>query len=158
VSRAWKEVRRVLVPVDFSDSARPIVEYACGIAKDRGAAVSLLHVVTTPSSAFDSPKGAVANPKVVAEFRSAAEKELDPLVALVKKAGVPVESKVLLGAPAREIVRFAKESKADLVVVGTHGRSGMRHVFLGSVAENVVRLCPCPVITLRLPGFEIERL
>ena len=158
MSRAWKDVRRVLVPVDFSDSARPIVEYACGIAKDRGASVVLLHVVTTPSSAFDSPKGAAANPKVVAEFRSAAEKDLESLAALVRKSGAAVESKVLLGAPAREIVRFAKESKADLVVVGTHGRTGMRHVFLGSVAENVVRLCPCPVITLRLPGFEIERL
>ena len=158
MTRSWNAVRRVLVPVDFSDSARPIVEYARGIAKDRGATVSLLHVVTTPSPAFDSPKSAAADPKVAAEFRALAEKELDPLAALVREAGVRVETKVLLGAPSREIVSFAKSTGADLVVIGTHGRTGLRHVFLGSVAENVVRLCPCPVITLRLPGFEIERI
>jgi nucleotide-binding universal stress UspA family protein len=157
MTRAWSAVRRVLVPVDFSESARPIVEYARDIAKDRGAGVTLLHVVSTPSPAFDAPKVAAAKPKVAADLRERAEKDIEPLAALVRAAGVPVDSTVLFGAPSREIVTFARSSGADLLVIGTHGRTGLKHVFLGSVAEDVVRRCPCPVITLRLPGFDLER-
>lgn len=137
MTRAWNAVRRVLVPVDFSASARPIVEYARGIAKDRGASVTLLHVGGSPSPA--------------------AEKDLETLAALVREAGVPVDSRLVPGTAARVILVTAREIGADLVVIGTHGRTGLRQVLLGSVAEDVVRYCPCPVVTLRLPGFENEK-
>jgi nucleotide-binding universal stress UspA family protein len=155
---SFLETRRILVPVDFSDAARPVAEYARDMARDRGATVTLLHVVGVPVAPFDPAYGVAADPKVLLDLQAAAEKGLEDLAALVRQGGVPVETRVVTGAPSREIVRVAREIRADLVVIGTHGRTGLRHVFLGSVAENVVRLCPCPVLTLRLRGFELEKV
>lgn len=153
------EVRRILVPVDFSDAARVVLDYAVDVARDRGAEVVLAHVVGLPVASFDPSFGAAADPRMLADLQAGAEKALAELAALVEAApGVTVGTKVLTGTPSREIVREAREGGYDLVVIGTHGRTGLRHVFLGSVAENVVRLCPCPVLTLRLKGFEIERV
>lgn len=158
MSTSFLEIRRILVPVDFSDAARPVVEYARDMARDRGASVALLHVVGVPATPLDPAYGVAADPKILQDLQAGAARGLEDLAALVRKAGVPVETRVVLGAPSREIVRAAREGGADLVVIGTHGRTGLRHVFLGSVAENVVRLCPCPVLTLRLKGFELEKV
>lgn len=158
MSRSFLEIRRILVPVDFSDAARPVAEYARDLARDRGASVTLLHVVGVPVTPLDPAYGAAADPKVLQDMQAGAARGLEELAAIVRKAGVPVETRVLTGAPSREIVRLAREANADLVIIGTHGRTGLRHVFLGSVAENVVRLCPCPVLTLRLKGFELEKV
>ena len=153
------ETRRILVPIDFSESGRVILDYAVDVARDRGAEVVLLHVVGIPPVPFDPAYGVAADPKMLQELRAAAEKGLAELAASVRPAAnVKVSTRVLSGAPSREIVREAREGSYDLVVVGTHGRTGLRHVFLGSVAENVVRLAPCPVLTVRLKGFEIEKL
>jgi nucleotide-binding universal stress UspA family protein len=158
MSPSFLEMRRILVPVDFSDAARPVAEYARDMARDRGASLTLLHVVGVPSTPLDPAYGVAADPKILRDLQDGAARGLEELAESVRKAGVPVETKVLLGAPSREIVRAAREGGADLVVIGTHGRTGLRHVFLGSVAENVVRLCPCPVLTLRLKGFELEKV
>jgi nucleotide-binding universal stress UspA family protein len=153
------ETRRILVPIDFSDSGRTILEYAVDLARDRGAEVSLLHVVALPMAPYDPAYGVAAGPKVLQELQSAAEKSLAALAAEAKPGpGVKIRTKVVSGTPFREIVREAREGGYDLVVIGTHGRTGLRHVFLGSVAENVVRLAPCPVLTVRLQGFEIEKV
>jgi len=153
------EVRRILVPVDFSDSGRIVLEYATDIARDRGAEVVLLHVVGIPAVPFDPAYGVAADPRILVDLKAGAERSLATMGEKVEKhPGVTLRTKVLTGAPAREIVREAREGGYDLVVVGTHGRTGLRHVFLGSVAENVVRLAPCPVVTVRLKGFEIERV
>jgi len=153
------EVRRILVPVDFSDACRVVLDYAVDIARDRGAEVVLLHVVGLPVAPFDPAYGVAADPRLLLDLQSGAEKGLADLAA---KAGagsnLSLKTKILTGAPSREIVREAREGGYDLVVIGTHGRTGFRHVFLGSVAENVVRLAPCPVVTVRLKGFEIEKL
>jgi nucleotide-binding universal stress UspA family protein len=153
------ETRRILVPIDFSESGRVIFDYALDVARDRGAEVLLLHVVGIPVAPFDPAYGVAADPRLLLELQAGAEKGLADLAATVRPGDrVAVRTKVVTGAPSREIVREAREGGADLVVIGTHGRTGLRHVFLGSVAENVVRLCPCPVLTVRLKGFEIERL
>jgi nucleotide-binding universal stress UspA family protein len=154
------EVRRILVPVDFSEAAGRVLDYALDIARDRGAEVTLLHVVGVPAAPFDPAYGVLADPRLPADLAAGAAKGLADLVERAAPSagrGVVVKTKVLSGAPAREIAREAREGNFDLVVVGTHGRTGLRHVFLGSVAENVVRLAPCPVLTVRLKGFEIER-
>lgn len=153
------EHRRVLVPIDFSDSARAILAYAVDLARDRGAEVTLLHVVAVPVAPFDPAYGVSAGPKVLQEMQAAAEKGLATLAAEAKAPeGVKLRTRVVSGAPFREIVHEAREGGFDLVVIGTHGRTGLRHVFLGSVAENVVRLAPCPVLTLRLKEFQIEKV
>lgn len=149
-------VRRILVPVDFSDAASAVLQYAMDIARDRGAEITLLHVVGVAVAPFDPAYGVAADPRVLLDLQRGAEVALADMAA--KFEGARVHTRILTGSPSREIVRLAKEMKADLVVIGTHGRTGLRHVFLGSVAENVVRLAPCPVLTLRLKGFEIEKL
>ncbi|MCK6478903.1 MAG: universal stress protein [Planctomycetaceae bacterium] len=153
---AFLSIRRILVPVDFSPAAPGVVEYALDVARDRGAETTLLHVIGVPVAPFDPAYGAAADPRMMVDLQSGAERGLADLAA--RFPGADLRRKVLAGSPSREIVREAREWAADLVVIGTHGRTGLRHVFLGSVAENVVRLCPCPVLTLRLKGFEIERL
>ena len=150
----WSETRRILVPVDFSESARPIVDCAVDMARGLGAEVVLLHVLeqTVPSG------GGAGESKSLAAERAASEKSLGELSAAADPARqVKIHGKVAAGAPSREIVREAVEGKAGLIVIGTHGRTGLRHVFLGSVAEDVVRSSPCPVYTLRLKGFEAGR-
>lgn len=153
------ETRRILVPIDFSESGRVILDYAVDVARDRGAEVLLLHVVGIPMAPIDPSCGVAADPRLLLELQAGAEKGLQDLAATLRPGDpVKVRTKVVTGAPSREIVREAREEGADLVVIGTHGRTGLRHVFLGSVAENVVRLCPCPVLTVRLKGFEIEKV
>jgi len=147
-------IRRILVPVDFSDAARPVVDYARDMARDRGAVLTLLHVIGIPVAPFDPAYGVAADPRMLLELQSGAERKLAEMAGAIE--GVEVRIRVATGAPSREIVREAREWKADLIVIGTHGRTGLRHVFLGSVAENVVRLAPCPVTTMRLEGFAIE--
>ena len=152
-------LRRILVPVDFSESARPVLDYARDLARDRGAEILLLHVVGIPVAPFDPAYGVAADPKMLLEMRASAEKGLKELAEQAEPSRkVAIHTRVLTGSPSREIVREARDGKADLVIVGTHGRTGLRHVFLGSVAENVVRLAPCPVLTLRLKGFAIEKV
>ena len=153
------ETRRILVPIDFSESGRAILEYAVELARDRGAEVVLFHVVAVPVAPYDPAYGVASGPTVIREMQAAAEKALAALAAGAKPGpGVKLSTKVACGTPFREIVREAREGGHDLVVIGTHGRTGLRHVFLGSVAENVVRLAPCPVLTVRLKGFEIEKV
>jgi len=150
----WSETRRILVPVDFSDSARPIVDCAVDMARGLGAEVFLIHVL---EQAVPAGSGA-AESKAVAAERTASEKSLGELAAAADPSKqVKIHGKVVAGPPSREIVREAVDGKADLIVIGTHGRTGLRHVFLGSVAEDVVRSSPCPVYTLRLKGFEAGR-
>jgi len=153
---AFLSIRRILVPVDFSDASRGVLEYALDVARDRGAEVLLVHVVGLPVAPFDPAYGVAADPRMIHDLEAAAAEGLARLAA--EFPGVALRTRVLTGGPSREIVREAREWNADLVVVGTHGRTGLRHVFLGSVAENVVRLAPCPVLTLRLRGFELEKV
>jgi len=163
------DIGKVLVPVDFSESGGEVLDYAVDVARDRGAALTLLHVVGIPVAPFDPAYGLAADPKILLDLQAAAEKELRKTADRIEKKDSPrrrrrvrdalrIRTRVLVGSPSREIVREAKEWGADLIVLGSHGRTGLRHVFLGSVAENVLRQAPCPVLTVRLRGFRIESL
>jgi universal stress protein A len=160
----------VLVPTDFSDPANHALRYAIEEAALHHANVTLLHVLAahtetevyyvtgSPSSeGYDPVAGArlgpssPAQPTVVRHDDN--EEALTRLHDLVPQAfhdtwGVAIAA----GHPAEAIVRVAQERKADLIVMGTHGRTGLQHVLLGSVAEKVVRLAPCPVLTVRYKG------
>ena len=152
-------IRKILVPLDFSESARDLVACGMELVRGRGATLRLLHVVTLPLAAvapMGPGLGAVENPFTLVEIQRAAEERLQAIAADLK--GLSVETQVAVGAPYREIVRAAKEWGADVIVIGTHGRTGLAHVFLGSVAENVVRLAPCPVLTVKRDGFALEPL
>jgi nucleotide-binding universal stress UspA family protein len=147
-----KPFEKILVPVDFSESANHAVEFAIDLAKRYQASLELAYVYQP--AAYALPEGyALITAEQLNEILAAFEQQLAAAKAEARAAGVEkVEAVVLQGYPIREIVRRAEEQGADLIVMGTHGRSGIPRVFLGSVAENVLRSAPCPVLVVRAPA------
>lgn len=149
----WKTI---LVPHDFSASANHAAAIARDEAKAHGAKLQLLHVIDLPTQfrpdtvIVPESTGAPINVKDYAV--SQAETHLQDLVARLAKDGVVAASFIRIGNAVDEIVRFVDENSIDLVVMGTHGRSGLAHLLVGSVAERVVRTCKAPVLTIRHPG------
>jgi nucleotide-binding universal stress UspA family protein len=144
----WK---KILCPIDFSDASRTALETASDLARRHGAALTLFHAYPVPGYTF--PDGSfVASSKMLEELADQARRHLDEWKGLATAQGLAaVEAATAVGEPAYEIVAFAKEQAFDLVVVGTHGRTGLTHALMGSVAERVVRKAPCPVLTVRPP-------
>lgn len=145
-----KRLRRILHPTDFSKASGPAFVNALELAKRDGAKVLLVHVLvpTTPLVGEGFVSLGTYEAFEAAAHRNA-QKRLAALVAKAKKARVPVTGLLLRGVPHEQILRAAKLKRADLIVMGTHGRSGLSRLFLGSVAERVVRLAHCPVLTFR---------
>ncbi len=149
--------RKMLVPVDFSAHSDEALRVACAMAETFGASLTLVNVFSPPI--YPTPEGAyVALPATYAEIVSATNQRLEEMAGQVKRdhAGLAVDSRTLEGVPFREIVGFAKKHDFDLIVMGTHGRTGLKHALLGSVAEKVVRKAPCAVLTVRLGGHTFE--
>jgi nucleotide-binding universal stress UspA family protein len=144
--------RKILVPIDFSEHSRHAVQVAAELAKACGASLTLLHAYVIPAYAL--PEGFVfASAQAVAELMQQSQDALDRMKLVALAAGATqVELLLAEGAAFTEIVRVAAEKQHDLIVMGTHGRTGLAHAFLGSVAEKVVRRAPCAVLTVRLPG------
>jgi len=142
--------RRVLHPSDFTSFSRAALRKAIELAKANRAELFLVHVVNpvvpVPGDAYISPK---MYDDLAGSARAFAQKQLDKLSAQVKKARVKSRAFVLEGAPAEEIVRFARGRRVDLIVMGTHGRAGLAKLFVGSVADRVVAAASCPVLTVR---------
>jgi len=144
------EWKRILCPVDFSDASRAAMEVAADLAKRFGGEVVLLHAYPVPGYTF--PDGSVvASPKMMQELADQAKKHLDEWRSDAEKLlGAPrVAAETAIGEPAAEILALAKARGADLVVMGTHGRTGLEHALMGSIAERVVRRAHCPVLTVR---------
>jgi nucleotide-binding universal stress UspA family protein len=137
---------RILVPTDFSPCSQDAVRYAVVMAKRFGASISALHVIETMSYAMTESLQWV---DLYAHVRTLVEPMMDGLVRELKEKGLTAVGSVIQGVAYDEIVKKAKEGSADLIVMGTHGRRGMRHLLMGSVAERVVRASPCPVLTVR---------
>jgi universal stress protein A len=149
----WKTI---LVPHDFSSPANHATALARDEAKLHGGTVILLHVVElpmqlTPDTAL-LPDQAGAPISVRDYAVKAAEQHLDDIAARLAKDGVKPAVFVRIGKPAEEILAFAEEKKVDLIVMGTHGRTGLAHLLAGSVTERVVRTSKWPVLTA--PGHE----
>ena len=136
-------IRRILHPTDFSQPSRPALELACALARDYNAELLVIHVVTPPR--VFAPDG-IAVPFPVEE-----PYEIHAELARMRPAdhGVKFDHKVLEGDPAQEILKAAADFNADVIVMGTHGTSGLTRLLVGSVAEKVMRKAPCPVLTVR---------
>ena len=145
----WK---RICCPIDFSDASRAAMEVAADLARRTGAELVLLHAYPIPGYTF--PDGSVvASPKMMQDLADQAERHLEEWrLDAAKITGGTVTTHKAIGEPAAEIVAFAKSAGSDLVVVGTHGRTGLEHALMGSVAERVVRRAHCPVLTVRPPA------
>lgn len=146
-------VTRILVPIDFSPSARAALEYAAYLAGRLGAAVEVLHAYEPPG--YVGPDTLAVLPIAAShqewtETRAELERQIGALLAGIP--GLPASRTLLVeaGEPADTILRVASEVGADLVVMGTHGRTGLSRLLIGSVAEAVLRRSPCPVLTLRV--------
>ena len=141
--------KRILVATDFTDASNPAFEEAIELAQKNGSELLIGHAYQPPNMT----QADVVAPGVYEEWdrnlRTQVEQKLQDLVNDAKKAGVLAKPLVLTGAPYEAIVDAAKENKADLVVMGTHGRKGVSRFFLGSVASRVISTAPCPVMTVR---------
>jgi nucleotide-binding universal stress UspA family protein len=138
-------IQTILHATDFSDRSQPAFQMACALARQLGARLILLHVAVPPVAVYG--EGMMAT-LPVNDLEAIRRQLLD---VKVPDPQVPIERRVVEGDPAEEIVRVARDVPCDLIVLGTHGRSGLERLLMGSVAEQVVRRAVCPVLTVRLP-------
>jgi nucleotide-binding universal stress UspA family protein len=138
------KINRILASTDFSNDSRKAVDYAVFLAKSLDAELQLVHVLEPPFPSTDP-----AYLKMLGELAEADAQKLKSLAKEIEQRLPNVRSFCREGAAAVTIVKTAEELGSDLIVLGTHGRTGMAHAFIGSVAERVLRLAHCPVITVR---------
>jgi nucleotide-binding universal stress UspA family protein len=151
------EFRRILYATDFSELSAYALKHAAYLAQKCGAQLHCLYVVDDSYQYWMTFELATvpAGPPV-AELVATAEGHLKDFLAERLPAGLEFHAHVLHGRPFVEIIRYARDEHMDLIVVGTHGRTGLRHVLMGSVADKVVRKSPCPVLTVRHPDHPFE--
>jgi nucleotide-binding universal stress UspA family protein len=148
-------LRRIVVATDFSAPAERACDVGVSLAKQLGAALHLVHAFDLPVTAI-APYEVAIPPAVIHEAREAARKKLDAAVGAVRAQGLEATGKLAEASAAPAIVRAAADLQADLIVIGTHGHTGLRHVLLGSVAERTLRLAPCAVLTVKEAGGPLE--
>lgn len=154
--RRGEAMERILVPVDFSEHAQEALSYAREIAALYGCRLQLLHAIEEPVYPyFYAPMGGFSVAKQLEELREKTDEALDRLLEETPGPQVPCDKYVVTGRPAMEIARFATEKDSDMIVIATHGLSGLERLLLGSTAEHVVRLAPCPVFTVKSFGKEL---
>jgi len=147
--------RSILVPIDFSDHADAALGSALDLAKDSDATLHLVHAYEIPLGTIP-PYGIEVPQSVVTEVRDAAARRLEKAAQRVRDRGGRCETHLVHATPASGIVEAAETLRADLIVMGTRGLTGVKHVLLGSVAERTVRAAPCPVLTVK-PGAKALR-
>jgi nucleotide-binding universal stress UspA family protein len=147
------KIRRIMYATDFSENAEAAWPHAQQMAEQLGAALLLLHVTPAPAMTPETFLAAEQWAEIFAAQRREAEEKLGALAAAA--SGGKAEVLVTRGVPFLEIARVARDRKADLIVMGTHGRTGLVHALMGSVAERVVRIAPCPVLTVRHAAMEV---
>ena len=152
------KIKRVLVPTDFSDSARHALTYGVSFAREFEAELLLVHVVENLTVGYASDLFPVPMADVFEEISGYARSELAKLAAEGREKGVTVREIVAQGKPSAEIVRIAGEEAADVIVLGTHGKGMLDKALFGSTTERVIRKAPCPVLSCRLQehGFVEE--
>ena len=139
--------QRILVPTDFSDESRAALAYGAALAETFGASLHVLHVL----QAIVAPEAVPVqyeSRQLEAAVEATAWEELRGLLAGDEYARLQATLAIEWGTPASEIIRYAREHEIDLIVMGTHGRGGLKRLILGSVAESAVRGAPCPVLTI----------
>jgi len=138
-------IHTILHPTDFSDRSGNAFQLACALTRDYGARLVVLHVSVPPTIVY----GQGILPPDPEILRQEAKEQLDRLQA--PQADARAERRLEEGDPATEVLRLAREIGANLIVMGTHGRTGLGRLLMGSVAEQVVRKATCPVLTVTTP-------
>ena len=151
------EVRTILHPTDFSEPSNHALQYALSLAQEFKAKLCVLHVIEEIAGAmyFDMLQAPTLT-QLMEDIENQTRSALDDLVPREVRDKIQTECLIRKGVPFLEIVRCATEIRADMIVCGTHGRTGLKHALFGSVAEKVVRKAPCPVLSVRHPEHKFE--
>lgn len=150
------KIERILFPIDFSEGAMNALDYAISLSKEYNAKLYLLHVVHEISMTAGWQVPHIRIDELYRDMEESARKELEKCCMEELRGLKDVERIVLRGIPDEEILKVAREKKIDLIVIGTHGRTGIDRFLFGSTAEKVVRKAPCPVLSVRLPEHRLE--
>jgi nucleotide-binding universal stress UspA family protein len=147
--------KKIMVPTDFSEGSRAAVDWALRMI-DAGGTILVCHVVDDVPLTYGYVGVAVPPADLRERMVEEAAREMARSVPGPAPQGVQVDKRILHGNPFVSIVQLAKDEAVDLIVMGTHGRTGLKHVLIGSVTERIVRKAPCPVLVLRTGGkFEM---
>jgi len=148
------QIKTILFPTDFSQGARAAMDHAISLARDYDARLILLYVIQDISIAEWYIPSSLSVTDLVEDMQKSAWKEMNKWAAEIATKVKNVEKLVGRGVPFVEIIKTAKDMNADMIVIGTHGRTGIDHMLFGSTAEKVVRKAACPVLTVRVAGKE----
>ena len=140
--------QHILVPTDFSAYADQALDYAIDLAQKLQARLTLVHIIdTTPLGVVEG--ATMLPPSYWQELETGVAQRMEESLKPIHDVGLQGETVIVHGVPFQAIIDTAKEKGVDLIIMGTHGRTGLTHVLMGSVAEKVVRLAPCPVLVTR---------
>ena len=148
------ELKRILLPTDFSESSQTAVRYAKAFAETFHASLHVLHVVEDPFLYYPASEISVPPLDYRRQMEQSAREQLNQIMTDARRAGIDAQLALRVGSPFVEIIRYAKTESIDLILMGSLGLGPIGHMLMGSVAENVVRKAPCPVLTVRHPEHE----
>ncbi len=141
-------LKRILVPIDFSDNSKKALRYALPLAKQFGASITLINIIEPTVFPSDFGFGQMNFPDLEQELIHKSQEELESIAASMSTP-VKITSVVKTGIPFVEVTSYADEEKIDLIIVATHGRTGVEHILFGSTAEKIIRKAPCPALVVR---------
>ncbi len=144
------DIRTILVPIDFSPNAAAVLDWAAHLAEEHECPLVLLHAYHLPVD-FQQLEGAYLPPDFWTQVKNDAAANLERHAELLRARGLRVETVLREGYPASVIEEEAQNRNVDLIVIGTRGHTGLKHLLLGSVAERVVQKAPCAVLTVKSP-------
>ena len=150
------KIGRILCAVDFSEYSAYALRYAVAFARDFDARLELVHVLELPFMPTYAMAGLPELSLPTDRLEEEVRKHMDELVEEVRTDHERVSGTVRIGSAFLEIIQYARELEADLIVIGTHGHSGLSHILIGSVAEKVVRKAPCAVLSVKHPKHRFE--
>lgn len=149
-----KKIEKILVPTDFSENSIYALGYAKYLAKSFGARLYILHVIHELLGITNFYVPHISVEKIEGDMIKVAEDMMEKLCRENLPELNDYETAVVIGLPPQEIIRIAEEKEIDMIVMGTHGRSGLEKAIFGNTAEKVVKKAPCPVLTVRQPERE----
>jgi len=145
---------KILIPTDFSDFSQQALQYGLSFCREYKAKMVLLHVIEDPFYPSTGGSFGFDMADFFARMQEESDRKMQELIPAAQQEGLSVERMITRGTPFLEIIRVAKEEDVDMIVVATHGRTGLAHVLMGSVTEKVVRKAPCPVLVVRKSQHE----
>ncbi len=147
-----KNFEKILVPIDFSEHSKTALAHAKSIAESYNASLQLLHVIEEPVHPALSIAGKSSIFDIVPDLKADCRKRIEKMIRETKGHDIKSEIFIIVGKASTDIIRFADENNTDLIVIATHGLTGIEHLLMGSVAEKVVRMSSCPVFTVKAFG------